>query len=102
MDMNMNNKNYIIPLQYRKFYSSLIAKYKDYKLGDFSGFNLSCGTRFFNDDGMYNLFNVRFHMSNIRFKTNDDKLKTMISGNMNCETNNNINGYDFFGTIGPT
>lgn len=110
MDLNVNNTNFIVPLQYKKFYSSLIAKYKDYKLGDFSGFNLSCGTRYFkikkNDNDIYNLFNVRFHMSKIRFETKDDEfgeLKTMIPGNMYCETNdtntntnNNINGYDFF------
>lgn len=41
------DKSILIPTSYRKFYSSLIARYKDYKLGDFGGFNLSCGTQIF-------------------------------------------------------
>ena len=56
-----NNEIYK-PLSYEKFYSSLTAKYKEYKLGDYSGFNLAMGTQTFGND--YNLFSLRFDTFN--------------------------------------
>lgn len=76
-----NNEIYK-PLSYEKFYSSLTAKYKEYKLGDYSGFNLAMGTQTFGND--YNLFSLRFdtfnkginistlNFNNNLFKYNDD------------------------------
>lgn len=74
------------PITYKKFYSSLSAEYRDYKQGDFGGFNLSCGTHTFKiKEDTFNLCAIRYGINMKRFhEEHKSLLKEMIPGNRTC------------------